>query len=115
MSEVLCCFRAMKRRNAASTLFRLRKSLQCFARHYMFLSVKQAGPKVDTAWRKSRLAARLLIRKEAGRMRPRDQVLARRLSQDPEVSNRLIQQALYFLGIGPRKHAFDRKLVDGRD
>jgi hypothetical protein len=44
-----------------------------------------------------------------------DQVLARRLSQDPEVSNRLIQQALYFLGIGPRINAFDRKLVDRRD
>jgi hypothetical protein len=81
----------------------------------MLLNMKQAGPKVDTAWRKSRLAARLLIRKEAGRMRPRDRVLARRLSQDPEVSNRLIQQALYFLGIGPRKNAFDRKLVDGQD
>ena len=79
----------------------------------MFFAMKQAGPKLDTAWRKSRLAARLLIRKEAGRMRPRDQVLARRLSQDPEVSNRLIQQALYFLGIGPRKHAFDRNLLDG--
>jgi hypothetical protein len=77
--------------------------------------VKLPGPRQDSAWRKSRLAARLLIRKEAGRMRPRDQVLARRLSQDPEVSNRLIQQALYFLGIGPRKHAFDRKLVDGRN
>ena len=69
----------------------------------------------DRSWRKSRLAARLLIRKEAGRMSPRDQALARRLSRDPEVSNRLIQQALYFLGIGPRKHAFDRKLVGGRD
>jgi hypothetical protein len=77
--------------------------------------VKQADPRPDTAWRKSRLAARLLIRKEAGRMLPRDQALARRLSQDPEVSNRLIEQALYFLGIGPRKHAFDRKLVDRRD
>jgi len=80
-----------------------------------FLEMKQDAPKLDSAWRKSRLAARLLLRKEAGRMRPRDQVLARRLSQDPEVSNRLIQQALYFLGIGPRKNAFDRKLVDGRD
>ena len=48
-------------------------------------------------------------------MRPREQALARRLSADPEVTNRLIQQALYFLGVGPRKHAFDRKLVDGRD
>jgi hypothetical protein len=35
-------------------------------------------------------------------------LLARRLSQDVEVTNRLIQQALYFLGIGSRKHAFDQ-------
>ena len=76
-----------------------------------FRSVKQADSRVDGAWRKSRLAARLLIRKEAGALRPREQVLARRLSLDPEVSNRLIQQALYFLGVGPRKHAFDKKLV----
>jgi len=79
------------------------------------MEMKQAGTRLDSAWRKSRLAARLLIRKEAGRMSPRDQALARRLSQDPEVSDRLIQQGLYYLGIGPRKHAFDRKLVDGRD
>jgi len=75
----------------------------------------QVGAKPDGPWRKSRLAARILIRKEAGRMRPREQALARRLSEDPEVTNRLIQQALYFLGVGPRKHAFDRKLVDRRD
>jgi hypothetical protein len=77
--------------------------------------VKSAEPKVDQAWRKSRLAARLLIRKEAGALRPRDLKLARRLSRDSEVTNRLIQQALYFLGIGPRKHDFDQKLVGGRD
>jgi hypothetical protein len=77
--------------------------------------MKPAGTKSDTAWRKSRLAARLLLRKEAGRLRPREQALARRLSGDPEVTNRLIQQALYFLGIGPRKHAFDKKLVGGRN
>lgn len=70
---------------------------------------------MDDAWRKSRLAARLLIRKEARVLRPRELALARRLSRDPEVTNRLIQQALYFLGIGPRKHAFDQKLVGGRD
>jgi len=79
----------------------------------MFCPVKQTGTRPDSAWRKSRLAARLLLRKEAGRMSPRDQAWARRLSHDPEVSNRLIQQGLYFLGIGPRKHAFDRNLVDG--
>ncbi len=77
--------------------------------------MKSVGPKADTAWRKSRLAARLLIRKESRPLRPREQTLARRLSQDSEVTNRLIQQALYFLGIGPRKHAFDQKLVDRRD
>lgn len=75
--------------------------------------MKQAEIKVDTAWRKSRLAARLLIRKEARALRPRELALAHRLSLDPEVTNRLIQQALYFLGIGPRKHEFDRKLVAG--
>ena len=77
--------------------------------------MKSVEPKADTAWRKSRLAARLLIRKQSRPLRSREQALARRLSQDSEVTNRLIQQALYFLGIGPRKHAFDKKLVDGRD
>jgi hypothetical protein len=77
--------------------------------------VRQIGPRPDNAWRKSRLAARLLIRKESGRLSPREQMVARWLSRDPEVTNRLIQQALYFFGIGPRKHAFDRKLVVGRN
>jgi hypothetical protein len=77
--------------------------------------MKQSAAKADRAWRKSRIAARLLLRKEAGTLRPRERDLARRLSQDPEVSNRLIQQALYYLGIGPRKHAFDQKLVGGRN
>ena len=76
--------------------------------------MKQAEIKADTAWRKSRVAARLLIRQESRPLRPREQTLARRLSQDPEVSNRLIQQALYFLGVGSRKNAFDQKLVGGR-
>jgi hypothetical protein len=47
-------------------------------------------------------------------LRPREKALARRLSQDPEVTNRLIQQALYFLGYASRKDALDRKLVEGR-
>jgi len=66
------------------------------------------------AWRKSRIAARLLFRKAEGPLRPRDRKLARILSEDPEVENRLIQQALYFLG-GARKHELDRKLVARRD
>jgi hypothetical protein len=73
--------------------------------------MKQAGARADTAWRKSRLAARLLLRRESRPLRPREHALARRLSGDAEVTNRLIQQALYFLGIGSRKHDFDQKLV----
>jgi hypothetical protein len=77
--------------------------------------MKTVEARVDTAWRKSRVAARLLIRKEARPLRPREQMLARRLSRDSEVTNRLIQQALYFLGIGARKYDFDRKLVERGD
>ena len=77
--------------------------------------MERSEEKADRAWRKSRVAARLLLRKEAGPLRPRDREMARRLSKDPEVSNRLIQQALYYLGIGPRKHVFDQKLVAARN
>jgi hypothetical protein len=80
--------------------------------------MNQSLTRADTSWRKSRLAARLLLRREAGALGPRDRALARRLASDPDVNNRLIQQALYFFGIGPRKHEFDKKLfelVDGRD
>ena len=76
--------------------------------------MKVVENRVDGAWRKSRLAARLLIRRADRPLRPRDQALARQLSADAEVTNRLIQQALYFLGVGPRKHDFDQKLVGRR-
>ena len=89
--------------------------MQKILRSGKLVPVKQTEIKVDTAWRKSRLAARLLIRKESRPLRSREQALAHRLSQDSEVTNRLIQQALYFLGVGPRKHAFDQKLVAGRN
>ncbi|MDB6041335.1 MAG: hypothetical protein JWM99_5176 [Verrucomicrobiales bacterium] len=80
-----------------------------------FIPMRIVSERVDTAWRKSRLAARLLLRQESRPLRPREKLLALRLSQDAEVTNRLIQQALYFLGIGSRKHAFDKKLVDGKN
>jgi len=73
-----------------------------------------AADRADGAWRKSRLAARLLIRRESRPLRLRELALARRLSQDSEVSNRLIQQALYFLGYAGRKHVLDQELVDRR-
>jgi hypothetical protein len=65
-------------------------------------------------WRKARIAARLLYRRAQRPLRPRERILAQKLSEDPEVENRLIQQALYFLG-GSRKHELDRKLVARRD
>jgi hypothetical protein len=76
--------------------------------------MRQRPEKYDRAWRKARIAARLLYRKAAGPLHERDRRLARKLAQDPEVENRLIQQALYFLG-GARKHELDRKLVAGRN
>ena len=78
-------------------------------------AMKQVAPRADGAWRKSRIAAGLLMRKEARPLRPRERALAHRLSRDAEVSNRLIQQALYFLGCGPQKHALYQKLVDRKD
>ena len=72
--------------------------------------MNREGRYTDRAWRKSRLAARILLRKEAGRMTARDRRLAKVLSRDSEVTNRLIQQGLYYLHIGTRKHEFDRRL-----
>jgi hypothetical protein len=43
-------------------------------------------------------------------MTTRDRRLAQVLAGDPEVTNRLIQQGVYFLRIGNRKHEFDRNL-----
>ncbi len=63
----------------------------------------------DRPWRKSRLAARILLRKAAGRMTERDRRLSKVLS-GKEVSNRLIQHGLSFLHIGNRKHELDRQL-----
>lgn len=41
-------------------------------------------------------------------MTARDRRIAAQLSRDAEVTNRLIQQGLYFLGIGTRKHELDQ-------
>jgi len=48
----------------------------------------------DPCWVKSRIAARILLRREAGRVSHRDRRLARRLAHDPGVTDRLIDQAL---------------------
>jgi len=74
----------------------------------------QAAGKAGRAWRKSRIAGRLLYRQLEGSLKLRDRRLARALSTDPEVENRLIEQALYYLG-GSRKHEIDRRLVARAD
>jgi hypothetical protein len=72
--------------------------------------MKRSGRYTDRPWRKSRLAARLLLRKAGGRMSARDRRIALALSQDDEVTDRLIQQGLYYLGVGYRKNELDRTL-----
>ncbi len=52
-------------------------------------------PRWDDCWRKSRIAARLLLRERAGKLTARDVALGKKLAADPEVLPRLIQQALY--------------------
>lgn len=43
-------------------------------------------------------------------MTMRDRRVAQVLSRDGEVTNRLIQQGLYYFHIGTRKHEFDQRL-----
>lgn len=51
-------------------------------------------PLIDPWWRKARIAARLIQKREAGQpWSPRDRQLACRLASDPGVTNRLIDQA----------------------
>ena len=51
--------------------------------------------RIDPWWRKARIAARLLLKKEAcQKWSLRDQRLAHRLANDPGVTNRLIDQAV---------------------
>ena len=50
---------------------------------------------MDPYWRKARIAARLLIKREAGRpWSARDRRLAERFAEDAGVTNRLLGQAM---------------------
>lgn len=55
------------------------------------------GGYLDPSWRKSRIAARILLREEAGALTKRDRRLAKQLANDPGVTNRLIDQALAWM------------------
>ncbi len=61
-------------------------------------TIKERQPLVDPWWRKARIAARLLTKREAGlAWSARDRRLARQLAGDPGVTNRLIDQAVQSL------------------
>jgi hypothetical protein len=55
---------------------------------------KKGEPRYDTCWRKSRIAARILLREEAGKLTRRDVVLGHKLAADSGVTSRLIHQAI---------------------
>lgn len=68
---------------------------------------KKGEPRYDTCWRKSRIAARILLREDAGKLTRRDVVLGRRLADDYEVLPRLIDQAIH--GIRGKKLRLERE------
>jgi len=51
--------------------------------------------RLDRCWRKARIAARILLREEEGRLTQRDVRIGRSLARDEGVTTRLIDQALY--------------------
>jgi hypothetical protein len=72
---------------------------------YPLIMPKKGEPRLDTCWRKSRIAARILLREEAGKLTPRDVALGRKLSAEKGVTPRLIQQAIY--GFKGRKYQLE--------
>ncbi|HYV28520.1 MAG TPA: hypothetical protein VFA77_13370 [Candidatus Eisenbacteria bacterium] len=68
---------------------------------------KTGQPRYDTCWRKSRIAARILLREEAGKLTARDVAVGRELAADPSVTPRLIDQAIH--GIRGKKLRLERE------
>ena len=67
--------------------------------------MKDAELKSDRFWKKSRIAASILLKKRRCALSPRDLRLAQQLADDPEVINRLIDQAVHWLK-APRSHDY---------
>jgi hypothetical protein len=70
---------------------------------------KQGEPRYDTCWRKSRIAARILLREQTGKLTRRDVALGHKLAQDKGVTPRLIDQALYAFSRRPYRVAVARR------
>ena len=56
---------------------------------------KSSPERLDRCWRKARIAARILLREEQGRLTARDVRIGHLLARDNGVTGRLIDQALY--------------------
>jgi hypothetical protein len=65
------------------------------------LDSMKAALKPDRFWKKSRIAARILLKQQRGALNKRDRRLARTLAEDPGVTNRLIDQAVHWLKAPP--------------
>jgi hypothetical protein len=63
--------------------------------------------RLDRCWRKSRIAARILLREAAGKLTERDVRLAKVLAADKGVTSRLIDQAIH--GIRGRQYRLARE------
>jgi hypothetical protein len=74
---------------------------------YPLIMPKKGETRYDTCWRKSRIAARILLREEAGKLTPRDVALGRKFAADYEVLPRLIDQAVH--GIRGKKFRLERE------
>jgi hypothetical protein len=74
---------------------------------YSLIMRKKGEPRYDTCWRKSRIAARILLREEAGKLTPRDVALGRKFAVDKGVTPRLIDQAIH--GIRGKKVRLERE------
>lgn len=64
---------------------------------------------MDRSWRKSRIAARILLRQESGKVSPRDVQLARWLATDTGVTSRLIDQAIHGIRGRANRLAIERR------
>jgi hypothetical protein len=58
---------------------------------------------MDRSWRKARIAARILLRPATKPASARDRAWAKRLADDPAVTNRLLDQAVSSLRASRKK------------
>jgi hypothetical protein len=74
---------------------------------YPIIMRNKGEPRYDICWRKSRIAARILLREDAGRLTVRDVELGHKLAVDKDVTPRLIDQAIS--GIRGKKYRLERE------